>query len=683
MANFFEILVEVLKSDERFFTEDGTLLRNKVYESAMSMDTRLIGLLLLNTDTKRRFFTDVSGTYVFDKVGFGWVVNNRQFLPDSYTRFKNRIGLTDARGDLISASNDVVISFPYKDCVLEGGQTKDDHKRNENFYNATLAPDEVDRLLYPKVLVGARRYSYQGPIDLMGNPICGESTIKDDPALEFSDSDNLIIKGNNLLAISSLLKRYEGKVKCIYIDIPFNTENDSFRYNDSFNHSTWLVFMKNRIDLAKRLLRKDGILFVQCDDNEEAYLKVLLDEVMDRNNFVANITYERSGVAGLGQGGLFVNIAEHILIYRNEILCVNEVLGSADLELKTMKRYKSVMVSKGERELIEEFPAPSTGLPVRLYRHRGFEIKSISLRDPEEREDEILEDFITNFEGSFRTNQVQKENEFQNKLLAKMDKKYVYSVDYIPNRGKNAEKETTLYYYNAELIAWLRDTAYIQDGHIKKTSKLSTVWRHEDIPKADVQNEGGIDFPRSKKPEQLLRRIIEISTNENDIVLDFFVGSGTTCAVAHKMGRQYIGVEQMDYIDELTITRLKNVLKGDSTGISKAVNWQGGGSFVYCELAKCNQRFVDEVARVKTDSELTTLLNNVLDTGFISSKVNPAEIAGAADFEALSIDDKKRFILEILDKNMLYVNLCDLDDKEYCISDEAKAFTRSFYGLEG
>ena len=237
MANFFEILLEVLKADERFFAEDGTLLRNKVYESAMNMDADLIGLLLSNDYTKKRFFAEVNGTFVFDKVGFGWVVNNRQFLPDSYTRFKNKIGLTDVRGNLISATNDVVLTFPYKDCVLEGGQTKEDQKRDEVFYNETLAPDEIDRLLYPKVLVGAKRYTTNG--------------IEEN--VTFDVGDNLVIMGNNLIGISSILKRFEGQVKCIYIDPPYNTGNDSFGYNDNFNRSTWLVFLKTRLEIAHRL----------------------------------------------------------------------------------------------------------------------------------------------------------------------------------------------------------------------------------------------------------------------------------------------------------------------------------------------------------------------------------------------------------------------------------------------
>lgn len=238
MNNFYKSVIDVLKQDSRFFTENGELLRNAVYEAAMKMDSNLIKLLYENEVTKNRFFTAVDGIAVFDKVGFGWVINNRQFLPDSFTRYKNKIGLVDNNGEFISSSDNVVLSFPYKDCVLEGGQTKEDQKRTEVFYNETLAPDQVDRLLYPKVFSNAKRYTKDGV----------------EENITFDENDNLIIKGNNLLAIASLLKKYEGKISCIYIDPPFNTGNDSFNYNDKFTRSTWLVFMKNRLMLAKKLL---------------------------------------------------------------------------------------------------------------------------------------------------------------------------------------------------------------------------------------------------------------------------------------------------------------------------------------------------------------------------------------------------------------------------------------------
>jgi len=232
------------------------------------MDAGLIRLLLSNAEMKSRFFVDVDGVLVFDKIRFGWVVNNRQFLPDSYTAYKNRIGLADSHGNLIYTSNDVVLAFPYKDCVLSGGQTKDDQKRNEVFFNKTLAPKEIDRLLYPKVLVGAKRYSASGAEEFVAH----------------DKKDNLIIKGNNLLAISSLLKRYEGEAKCIYIDVPYNTGNDSFGYNDRLNHSTWLTFIINRLEIAHRLLCKEGTVAISVDNYEIAYLLVLLDEVFGKEN---------------------------------------------------------------------------------------------------------------------------------------------------------------------------------------------------------------------------------------------------------------------------------------------------------------------------------------------------------------------------------------------------------------
>lgn len=205
MKNFYETVLTVLKQDKRFFAKDGTFLRNAVYEAAMQMDADLIHLLLTNKDTKARFFKQVDDVLVFDKIEFAWVINNREFLPDSYTRFKNKIGLVDENGEMISTSGKVELVFPYKDCVLEGGQTKEDQKRQEIFYNELLAPNEVDRLLYPKVFTNAIRYTKDGA-----------EVIK-----TINEVDNLVIQGNNLLVLASLTKTMSGQVKCIYIDPPY------------------------------------------------------------------------------------------------------------------------------------------------------------------------------------------------------------------------------------------------------------------------------------------------------------------------------------------------------------------------------------------------------------------------------------------------------------------------------
>ena len=304
MSNFYEKVLDVLKQDDRFFAEDGSFLRNAVYEAAMQMDTQLLHLLLSNETTKSRFFTEVDGVTVFDKIGFGWVINNRQFLPDSYTRFKNKIGLADSFGNLISQSNDVELVFPYKDCVLEGGQTRDDQKRTEVFYNETLAPDEIDRLLDPKVFTNAVRYD-----DGKESKI---STIE--------KTDNIIIKGNNLLVISSLLKCYEGKIDLIYIDPPYNTSGDfnTFMYNNSFNHSSWLTFMKNRLEISKRLLTDEGVICIAIDDYEYAHLKVLCDELFGRNNFIGTIIVQ-SMPSGTTSNSYFANCHEYCLFYAKNI----------------------------------------------------------------------------------------------------------------------------------------------------------------------------------------------------------------------------------------------------------------------------------------------------------------------------------------------------------------------------
>lgn len=270
MNSLYSTLIEVLKQKTDFFSESGELLRNAVYEAAMKMDPSLIKLLADNETTRKRFFTDIDGVLVFDKIGFGWVINNKEFLPDSYTRFKNKIGLVDENGSFISSSDNVELVFPYKDCVLEGGQTKEEQKRSEIFYNETLAPDEIDRLFAAKVFSNARK-------------ITGESeTIE----CNFADEDNLVIKGNNIIAITSLLKRYEGRIKCIYIDPPYNTRSDAntFAYNNTFNHSTWLTFMKNRLEIAKRLLSDDGIIYIDIDHYELFYLGTLADEIFGYEN---------------------------------------------------------------------------------------------------------------------------------------------------------------------------------------------------------------------------------------------------------------------------------------------------------------------------------------------------------------------------------------------------------------
>lgn len=401
-----------------------------------------------------------------------------------------------------------------------------------------------------------------------------------------SDTENMLIHGDNLLALKALEKDYAGQVKCIYIDPPFNTGQAFEHYDDNLEHSIWLNLVNERFKYLYRLLEVDGMFWIHLDDIEVHYCKVLLDEIFTRRNFVAHITYERSAVAGLGQGGYLVNTTEHILLYKKGRLPDKVNLSYEELGFNIIKRYNRFVVNFGERVLVREFTAKSNGELVRVYEHSGVEIASISLRDAKSRETEIRREFVAHLDTLFRGNRVQKENEFQNNIIASLDKGKLYSVDYVPSRGKNQGQETTLYYYNCELLSWLKDTTTLENGMLSKSQKMTTLWKHGEIPKADIANEGGVYFPRSKKPEQLLYRIIEMSTEPGDIVLDSFLGSGTTAAVAHKMGRRYIGIEMGEHAYTHCKTRLDAVVDGnDLLGITKTVDWQGGGGYRFYELA--------------------------------------------------------------------------------------------------
>ena len=400
------------------------------------------------------------------------------------------------------------------------------------------------------------------------------------------DTENMLIHGDNLLALKALENDYSGKIQCIYVDPPFNTGQAFDFYDDDLEHSIWLDLIYKRIKILYGLLKEDGLFWIHLDDVEVHYCKIMLDEIFNRSNFVSHITYERSAVAGLGQGGYLVNTTEHILLYKKSILPEKENLSYAELGLNIIKRYNHYVANFGTRKLVKEFVAKSNGEKVKIYEHSDVEIETISLKNITEREEEIRQQFVKHIDTLFRGNRVQKENEFQNDIIAGMEKGKFYSVDYVPSRGKYRDQETTLYYSNCELLSWLKDTSSVEDGRITKSQKMTTLWKHGEIPKADIANEGGVYFPRSKKPEQLLKRIIEMSTKEGDYVLDSFLGSGTTAATAHKMGRKWIGIEMGEHAYSHCQKRLCNVIDGEQTGISKSVNWHGGGGFKFYELAE-------------------------------------------------------------------------------------------------
>lgn len=274
--------LEKLLQHPEFLIEE-QLNKNKLAELARKYDAKLLEVLISDEEVKDHFFSSIQdGVLVFKKDVFLQFLNNKEFLPDSFTAYKTKIGLATETGQYLSENNNVVLNFPYKDCVLEGGQTKEDSKRQEVFFNETLAPTEITRLLDDKVLTNFKRYDKNGKQEVT----------------ELNENDNLIIKGNNLIALHSLKKRFAGKVKMIYIDPPYyfdgTKDADSFSYNSNFKLSTWLTFMKNRLEIAKELLVDGGVLLVSISEDGQAYLRVLMDEVLTKNNFVETFIWRNT-----------------------------------------------------------------------------------------------------------------------------------------------------------------------------------------------------------------------------------------------------------------------------------------------------------------------------------------------------------------------------------------------------
>lgn len=607
--NIFEIVIDVLLTLKKYVSEDGKLLKASVYQDIINMDNDLLFVLISNPKIKERFFQEVSGTLVFDKQKFAWFIESKEFLANSYTRYINKIGLTKNE-EFISKSNDVVLNFPYKDCVLQGGQNKEDQKSNEIFYNEIIASVEITRMLNPKILTNAKRYTKNG---IEKNII-------------FNDNDNLIIKGNNLIVLSSLLKRYGEKIKCIYIDPPYNTGSDSFKYNDKFNHSAWLTFMKNRLELAKKLLSNDGFIFVQIDDNEQAYLKVLMDEIFGREKFIGTIVYRRRK----SQANLSKNLSiihEYILIYKkSELATLNNILNNTD-----SKDYKNP--DNDIRGAYKTMPCTNKGGS--LYT-------------------------ITNPTGKKITDEWRFKEETFYELLN--DNRIVF-----PKKGEGKPRyKLFLSEKNLKGVivnSWWNDVATNQDAN-------------KDLKELFGKNV--FDYPKS---EDLIKKIIEISTKENDTVLDYHLGSGTTCAVAHKMGRRYIGIEQMNYVEDISVKRLSKVIEGEQTGISKALNWKGGGSFVYCELLE-NANLIINKINLATENNILEVKEEVYSDERIIPYVTREELKKADEnFRCLSLEEKKIALINIVDKNKLYVNYSDIEDETFEITKNDKKFSESFYKI--
>lgn len=669
---------ELLSSVPEFVDSEKHLKVNVIKDYAERGDVKLIELLLKNKQTKKTFFTPILDSFVFNTAQF------KEFLEynsvcNSYSKYLGQIGLYSGDISLIDR-DEVVLNFPFKDCVLEGGQRKEDgddtyyefdekndkyierqSKRREVFFNEVLARDEIDNLFSPKAFCNAKRFelgknkkakesefnSFNRDAEVNKNRGLAEDTI----------TDNLIVKGNNLLALQSLKEEFAGKVKLVYIDPPYNTGSDDFKYNDNFNHSSWLTFMKNRLETAKELLSENGSIFVQCDDNEMAYLQILMNEIFD---FIQIVEIKMNeGAANEFQNPFMPKNCEYGLLYAKNY---------------NARKYKPIWVERDYDTAYNKFV-----INKEEKNFRKWKVKSVNeiIKEKKIEEEDVRQFVIDNADRIFQGIGPKGPGEGLKNAMERSKKTDGWDI------YERNEMEP-IYTYRGRMVRFYeKNIKFDKKGNRTIVKELGSLW--SDIKTTGIAPEGGVKLKNGKKPEALLNRVIEMCSDKSDIVLDYHLGSGTTAAVAHKMNRQYIGVEQLDYGENDSVVRLKNVIEGDQSGISKSVNWQGGGSFVYLELAKKNEMAMEQISACKSYEELVKLFKTLCTKYFLHYNVRVKEFCKEIEsihFKKQSLKKQKEMFARMLDLNQLYVNVDDRKDKSNGLSENDIAVTEDFYQLK-
>lgn len=670
---------DLLKNDERLVTESGEINYTKVHKMVDDFDSKFLELLLSNDVAKENFFKPILKSFVFEQKKF------LEFLDysssnNSYSKYLGKeIGLYFG-DELFIDRGEVVLNFPYKDCILEGGQSTEDGlsvvysydetakefkegvlegkkrnnpKRREVFYNEILARDEIDQLLSPKALCNAFRYSKD----------------KKDKITSFSKdkngfiNDNLVIKGNNLLVLSGIQKQFSNRIKCIYWDVPYNTGSDSFKYNDNFSRSTWLTFIKNRVENAMPLLTDDGVLLIQCSFHQYAYLKVMLDNLLKTNVMTFNVLV-RHPDRTLTADKPFNDVVEYILVYsKNPNFKMPKIV-----ELKTVDDYIYTV-----KELKKGKDIDFDGRKGKVFLPGEYEIikttassdnfKIITVRGS-------IKEKVSS--GRFYMKYLNPlEKKYPSKTLFKVDNigddKYDYRYFYLPPEGN-------------------KNGAYLQG---MPTSSNETYYPYPNfldfVQSYNIVNdEGNVEFRNGKKPEDLIAFLLDIFTKEGDWVLDSFAGSGTTASVAMKMNRKFITSEQMDYIEDITTKRIQGVIQGEEDDLLTDYPVPSDASFVYFELAKFNEKAIEEISACYTYDELKNLFASLSEKYFLHYNVHISKFINETiqdqRFIALDLKKQKEMFVRMLDLNQLYVNKNDCEDTKYELSEDDIKVTKAFYG---
>ncbi len=623
----FETLEKQLQKENDFVTDDGELKKWVVLNKAQNFDARLIELLLDDQDLKAKFFIEVKGVLVFKQNLFVQFLEQKNYLNDSYTQYKNKVGLT-IDGKYLKQRNEVALVWPFKDCILEGGQSREEDKRQEIFFNEILAQDEITQLLDPKVLTNAKVYDKDGQQDF--KKFNRDAEINKKRGLpENTITDNLIIKGNNLLALHSLKKEFAGRVKLIYIDPPYNTGNDGFKYNDNFNHSTWLTFMKNRLTVARELLKDDGSIWVSLDDKEMHYCKVLMDEIFGRDNFISTIIWNSKYT--VSNDSKYISYQhENILFYAKNK--ANYTIGLLDRTEKMNKSYTNP--DNDSKGVWKSTP---------IHAKSGKEKNNYTIKFPNG--------------TAWRPPKGRYPRYSKDRLL-----EIYYQGGLYFNKNGGIDKKTYL-------------------SEVKQGVTSGSVWNYDEVGHTHFNNEeiarilgkGVFDNPKGSK---LLKRICRVGNVQgDDIILDYHSGSGTTAHAVLELNkedggsRQFIMVEQMDYIEIVTNKRVQKVIEQNKQG-----------TFTYLELKKHNQTFIEQIEQAKDSKSLLKIWQEMKAKSFLNYNVDlKKQEEHIEEFKQLELSQQKEHLLELLDKNQLYVNLSSVNDKDFAVSEAETQVTKDFY----
>lgn len=661
MNKLKQILEEALKQEKMLLdAETGELNYIKIKDSADKIDAKLISLLVENKDLKTKFFTKIKDVYVFNIQDFKFFLDESK-VDNSYTQYANEIGLSDNSG-LLENRSDVVLDFPFKDCVLEGGQSTEEGtdtyfeysdkageyeekiaKRNEIFFNQVLAHDEIDRLYDRKALGNWKRFTKDSKKD-------GEAVKEIKRDKTGSMQENLIIKGNNLLALHSLKSEFAGKIKLIYIDPPYNppSSNNTFTYNNNFNHSTWLTFMKNRIEVAQDLLTDDGAMIIAIDKNEQAYLGVLIDEMFKGyENHCVTIVHNPRGVQGTNFS--YTHEYAYFIFPKGTKTVKNRKIAAEDISFSNLRNWGSeserkdakncfypILVDKCTKQIIDFGEVCDDEFHPKINIHNG----------------DFVDVYPIDKEGVERKWRYARQSvEEVKELLAVIEKDGVYDIQI----GKDFGQYRTV---------WI-DKRYDANEYGTKLVK-------------DLVPESNFSFPKSLwNVYDAIYAVVQ--DDKNAIVLDYHAGSGTTGhAVLNlneedKGNRKFILIEQMDYIETVTAPRIKEVLKRSKSD----------DSFIYCELAKWNEQAKEEIQNAKDLSALVKFFDTLYEKYFLNYNVKIKDfkdkIIKEENFKKLTLAQQKKMFLTMLDLNQMYVQESEMADKKYGISSEDQKLTKAFY----